>query len=586
MEQDVNEVKEENNRSYWYNFSGEKLPGSKEFNPGYISVRITLVYMFLGALWILLSDKVLEMIISDKQALIRISMLKGWIYVVVTGILIFALIYPALKKIKANEEKIIESYQELTSTYEELEAAHEEIAASEEELRSQFDSLMDSEKKLTESEDKLHHMAYHDILTGLPNRWALDENFGRIFANSVFVSGALFFIDLDNFKFINDSMGHSFGDELIKSTGERLKELLLDKGTVYRLGGDEFIVVLENIEKQEDAERFAAQILMGFKKPFKVGEKELHVNISIGVSLYPYHGMDSNELLRCADIAMYKAKESGRSRYVVYTQPMNEMVAERALIEKNLRTALENDEFELYYQPQLEIKKGAITGLEALLRWKSKELGYVSPLKFIKIAEDTQLIMPIGEWVLNKACLFLKKLHDQGEDDINIAVNISMLQLLQDDFADVVLKITESHGLNPEFLELEVTESVLMESYSAIEGKLKLLCSKGVKIALDDFGKGYSSLSYLKLLPISTLKIDKSFIDSISTESEDKALTGQIVMMGRTMGLNVVAEGVETLEQLEYLNKYKCHKIQGNYFSKPLPEKDAEMLIIRGDVAR
>lgn len=694
--------KEANKESYWDKFSKKLFRIDGEFDPRRVSVRIAGIYVILGALWILLSDKILEMIVSDKQTLILISLTKGWIYALITGLVIFSLTYSALKKIKTDEHRILESYQELTSTYEELEAAHEEITASEEELRQQFETLIESQRQLLESEERyrlileatndgiwdeqdgkryfserwyeitgytredidglgdwkclihpddlpatdasvlehrqgktpfycseyrmkakngryiwiqtrgkalfnengnvyrmagshsditklkeyqqeLYHIAHHDPLTGLPNRLALYSENALLFSSSPDEKFALMFIDVDNFKFTNDTLGHNFGDQLIKLLGKRLEGLLEKNCLPYRLGGDEFIIVVKDTGKEKEVEAMAGRILAGFKEPFKVGGSMVHINISIGISLYPEHGRDTNELLRCADIAMYKAKEAGGDRHVVYSEQINKIIAERVLIEKHLRTALENNEFTLHYQPQLDIRQNRITGLEALLRWNSRELGPVSPLKFIRIAEETHLIMPLGEWVLKNACAFIKNLHLQGQTDVNLSVNISMLQLLQNDFEDLVLDILEYYELDPQCLELEITESILMESYEAIAGKLKRLCGKGLKIALDDFGKGYSSLSYLKQLPIATLKIDKSFIDNISSESGSKLLTGQIVTMGRNLGLNVVAEGVETQEQFEYLIRHKCHKIQGYLFSKPLPEREAEEMVVNRD---
>lgn len=701
MIQGSNSMKEEIEAPFWEQFSRKLLYIGKEFDPIKVALRIAGIYVLLGALWILLSDKVLGKIVQDKHTLTLISMMKGWIFVFVTGGIIFILIYTSLRRIYNDGLKIIQGFQEMTATYEELEATHEELTATEEELRQQYDALMESQKQLSESEERyrliseatndgiwdeqedkrffsdrwfeiigytredldrignwkslihpddyeaaneimvehqqmktpyycceyrlkekkgqykwiqargkalfdgtgkvyrmagshsditqlkkyqqeLYHIAYHDLLTGLPNRPALYKENERLISTNPDTRFALLFIDADNFKFINDTMGHDFGDQLIKLLSKRLDHLLKETCSLYRLGGDEFIIVVNNVKKPEDAEAFAAHVLAGFKEPFKVGDSVLHINISIGVSVYPEHGRDINELLRCADIAMYRAKEAGRNRHVVYTQPMNEIIAERVLIEEHLRTALENNEFELFYQPQFGIKENRITGFEALLRWNSQELGLVSPLKFIKIAEETHLIISLGAWVLMKACAFIKKLHVRGQNDLVVSVNISILQLLQNDFVDFVLDILEFYDLNPQCLELEITESILMESYENIEDKLKLLCSKGVKIALDDFGKGYSSLSYLKQLPITTLKIDKSFIDDISSERGNKSLTGQIVAMGRSMGLSVVAEGVETQEQLNYLIRRKCHKIQGYLFSEPLTEREAEELVVNG----
>lgn len=693
-----NNIEEESKEPYWEQFSKGSLKTGKEFNPKFVAMKIAAVYMLLGIIWILLSDKLLELIIQNKEHMILVSSIKGGIYVIATGGLLFGLVYSPLRRIKKDSHKILESYIELSDTYDRLEAAHEELTASEEELRQQFDTLSDNQKLLAESEERyrliseaandaiwdewenniyyserwfeitgytreeieeirdlrilihpedrqksdeslneylekkashylneyrfqkkdgayiwiqtrgkalfdengniyrmagshrditelkeyqeeMESMAYQDVLTGLPNRYALYEDMSNLFLTFPDKGASLLFIDVDNFKFINDSLGHVFGDELLKILSKRLEKLLGKSSNLYRLGGDEFIILMKDIDSVEDAESFAAYIYQNFKSPVQLRDSVLHINISIGIAKYPEHGKDVNELMRCADIAMYNAKMLGRNRHVVYAKSMNDTLTERMLIEEQLRTALLNDEFDVYYQPQLDIKENKITGLEALLRWNNPKLGFISPLKFIPIAEDTHLIMSLGEWVLNKACAFIKRLHGKGHSEIIISVNISMLQLLQEDFVEKVLRILRLHNISPESLELEITESILMESYEAIEGKLEHLYSHGIKIALDDFGKGYSSLSYLKQLPISTLKIDKSFIDDINGEEGTKSLTGHIVTMGRSLGLNVVAEGVETTEQVTYLIDHGCHKLQGYLFSKPVVEQEAEKLI-------
>jgi len=299
-----------------------------------------------------------------------------------------------------------------------------------------------------------------------------------------------------------------------------------------------------------------------------------HTTVSIGISTYPEDGANADELMRSADIAIYKAKATGKNKYVFFNHEMQETVRQRMMIEKHLRNALQNNELLIYYQPQLDIKTGKISGFEALLRWNNNELGFVSPLEFIGTAEETHLIIPIGEWVLRNACFFLKQLHIRGYTNIIISVNVSILQLLQENFVDTVIRVLEFIKMDPKYLELEITESILMESYQAISDKLYRLKEIGVRIALDDFGQGYSSLSYLKQLPINTLKIDKSFVDSINFEESSDSLTGTIVMIGRKMGLTILAEGVETQEQMNYLIKHKCHKIQGYLISKPLPQEE------------
>jgi diguanylate cyclase (GGDEF)-like protein/PAS domain S-box-containing protein len=425
--------------------------------------------------------------------------------------------------------------------------------------------------ELNEYKQKIQYIEYHDQLTGLKNRVALNNKMHRLMKDRQVKMFALLYIDIDKFKNINDLMGHSFGDSLLQQVSERLKtQTRLE--SLFRIGGDEFVALIEHFDKKEDIERSAINIIKAFKAPFQIDDNSLFITVSVGVSFYPEHGIEVDTLLKNADIAVYKAKEGGRNRIVFYNEPMNEVFVERRYIEKNLWLALVNNEFELHYQPQLDLETDCITGFEALIRWNNSELGMVSPDKFIRIAEDTQLIIPIGLWVLKTACNFLHKLNQLGYQDLNISVNISMLQLLQEEFIDMVMDTLASTGISPEHLELEITESILMESYEIIAGKLKLLRDRGIKIALDDFGKGYSSLNYLKLLPITTLKIDKVFIDSIIYDEKNKSLTDLIVNLGKNLDLCVVAEGVETSDQKEYLIRHKCNKMQGYLFSKPLPE--------------
>lgn len=423
-------------------------------------------------------------------------------------------------------------------------------------------------------ENQLKENAYHDSLTGLPNRLALYEDFEKHTNTHPKKTRALLFIDSDNFKLINDTMGHSIGDLLIKKMGDRLTALFKSRrNKVYRLGGDEFVFFTE-YEQIDEVFGYAQEIKRSFNSPLIINENSLCITVSIGIALYPSNGNNIQELISNADIALYKAKESGRNCYVLFSEDMHEKVMERMLIEKHLRAAIENNELDVYYQPQVDAMTGVISGFEALLRWKNSELGFVPPLKFIGIAEETRLIIPIGKWVLQKACAFLKKLHEIECADISMAVNISIFQLLQENFIDIVVEILNSTELAPRYLELEITESILMDSYKVISTHLNRLKELGVRIALDDFGKGYSSLSYLKQLPIDTLKIDKSFIDNIHSDKNDADLTGMIVKLGKNMGLTVLAEGVEEQEQMSYLIENGCHKIQGYLISKPLPENE------------
>lgn len=544
-----------------------------------MSLRITFIYVLAGALWILLSDRLLGLISIDKETATRISVIKGWIFVLVSGLMIFTLVRSSLQKVKIAEEKSFRSYQSLRQVNLELAAAYNQVAEAQRELTYQYDELIEKQKMLEKSDKELEYLAYHDPVTGVFNKASMKKYINELISLKKCNEFAIMIVDIDNFKYINDTMGHSFGDQILSEFGSRLGNLAGKGSTIYRLGGDGFVIVIEGYKDKALVEKLAVKILKDFRIPFDIKGSRVFMTISMGVSVYPEHGDSMDELLKNADIALYKAKETGKNRIVFYNKPMNEAISERVSIEKHLRTALINNEFELHYQPQLDIKNNKISGFEALIRWNSPELGFVSPVRFISIAEDSHMIVPIGEWVLRNACMYIKKLHRRGYSDVSISVNISMLQLLQDDFVENVLAILNCTELDPCYLELEITESILMESYELIAQKLKLLKDSGIKIALDDFGKGYSSLYYLRQLPISTLKIDKSFIDTIGTEGKHKSLTNLMVKIGKTMGLSVVAEGVETQEQLDYLTKYKCDKYQGYLFSKPVPpDKVMEIL--------
>jgi diguanylate cyclase (GGDEF)-like protein/PAS domain S-box-containing protein len=422
------------------------------------------------------------------------------------------------------------------------------------------------------AEQELRYLANYDTLTGLPNRTLLGERLGhaimRARRNGRRV--AVLFLDLDRFKHVNDSMGHAAGDRMLKAAGTRLRAHVRDADTVARLGGDEFTVVLEDVHDGAEAERIAQKLLQVFAEPLELDAgQEVVISPSIGISLYPDHAQVPTDLLKYADTAMYQAKESGRNTYKVYTSEMDSAARQRATMVGALRKAMERGEFRLVFQPKLALADGRIVGVEALLRWHSEDLGEISPALFIPLAEEAGLIIDVGEFVLNRACATLARWHEQGIDLV-MAVNVSVLQLLRGELPRRLREILAEHGINPPQLELELTESTIMENAEQSVRTLNELKAIGVSLAIDDFGTGYSSLSYLKRLPIDTLKIDKEFVGDITSDPDDEAITATIITMAHSLGLNVIAEGVETREQLEYLREQGCDEIQGNWLSLPL----------------
>ena len=427
-----------------------------------------------------------------------------------------------------------------------------------------------------EAEQRILHLATHDVLTSLPNRALLHDRINQAIAQA-HRSGsciAVIFIDLDKFKVVNDSLGHDTGDLLLQAVATKLSMNLREVDTVARQGGDEFIIVVPGLGHPEEAAVIAQKLLASLSEPFMVKTYELHTGASIGISIYPHDGEDVATLMKNSDTAMYHAKENGRNNYQFFAAHMNAMAAERLSLETNLRHALERDEFLLYYQPIVLCGSGDVVGVEALLRWQQPELGWVSPTKFIPVAEDTGLIGPLGEWVFKTACLQVKAWLDAGYASPRVAINLSTRQFRQGDLIQVIAKIISETGIEARHIEVEITESLLMERADEAAGKLKALSDMGIRISIDDFGTGYSSLSYLKRFPIDKLKIDQSFVRDVATDPDDAAIVVAIIAMAHSLGMKVVAEGVETAEQLAFLRQHGCDECQGYYFSRPLPALD------------
>jgi diguanylate cyclase (GGDEF)-like protein/PAS domain S-box-containing protein len=424
------------------------------------------------------------------------------------------------------------------------------------------------------------HNAQHDFLTGLPNRALLNDRVNQAIGLSSRhgTKGAVLFLDLDGFKHINDSLGHPAGDKLLQSIAGRLVECLRASDTVSRQGGDEFVVLLSEVEHAEDAAILARRILQAVSEAHFIENHDLHITTSIGVSVYPDDGLDAETIIKNADTAMYQAKENGRHGYQFFEPAMNVRAVERQSIEESLRRALERREFQLHYQPKIDLKTGKITGAEALVRWNHPLRGAVPPAQFIPVAEDCGLILPIGNWVLREACRQTRAWLDAGLPLATMAVNISAVELRNERFVDCVLGILDDTGLDPCRLELELTESVLMKHVESTELILNRLRAKGVQLAVDDFGTGYSSLSYLRKFSIDTLKIDQSFVRQITTGPEETTIVAAVISMGRSLKLRVVAEGVETEAELAFLRAQQCDEAQGYYFSRPVVPEQFEKL--------
>ncbi len=449
-------------------------------------------------------------------------------------------------------------------------------------VRSHFVAVVNDITDKKRAEQELRYLANYDTLTGLPNRALLSERLGRaiVRARRQETRVAVLFLDLDRFKDINDSLGHAAGDRLLKAAAARLQATVSAADTVARLGGDEFTVILEDVEGLFAVERMAREILAAFTLPLEVDERhDVNITPSLGISLYPDHALVPTDLLKFADTAMYQAKAEGRNTYQIYNETMDTEARQRAAIIASLRKAIERGEFRLMYQPRMSLVDGSITGVEALLRWRSADLGEISPAVFVPLAEESGLIVAIGEWVLREACLQLKAWRAQGLTAISLGVNVSVMQLLRGNLAEFIRRLLLETGLPADRIELEVTESMVMQNAEQATAVLNELRRIGLSLAIDDFGTGYSSLVYLKRLPIDTLKIDKEFIDDLTRDADDEAITSTIITMGHSLGLNVIAEGVETELQLNFLRDHGCDEIQGHWLSRPLDGEPCQAFI-------
>jgi diguanylate cyclase (GGDEF)-like protein len=477
----------------------------------------------------------------------------------------------------------------IQSSHEELESRVEqrtqELKLTNIKLQDEINERKNIETELIIHKEHLARLAHYDNLTSLPNRVFFNEIFNKALnhANIYKKTLAILFLDLDRFKNINDALGHTAGDEVLKEVASRLSRTIRPGDVIARLGGDEFIILLNDIGHPKFASPIAEQLLQICREAIKLDKQEFFLSASIGICVYPNDGLTLEDLQRNADMAMYRAKRAGGDLFHYYTKELNQAAHLNIQMESDLRKAIKENEFVLFYQPKVDLKTGDLMGVEALIRWDHPEHGLLNPLMFIPFAEDTGLIMQIGEWVLREACLTNKRWQDEGYAPISMSVNISPKQFRLHDIAELVNNILNETGLAAKFLELEITESAVMDDLNQTAHRLQELKNRGVSISVDDFGTGYTSISYLKKFPINIIKIDASFIKGIPHDANDMAITTAVIGMAHNLGFQVVGEGVETIEQMNFLSEHKCDIIQGYYISRPLPEKKVVLQFSRVD---
>lgn len=451
-----------------------------------------------------------------------------------------------------------------------------------------------------EVERKIRQLAYYDPLTGLPNRQLFRRNIQRLIKTSHTDESrfALLFVDLDNFKDVNDTLGHSAGDCLLQMIADYIHEGIRasdfvgivddsdadSKDAISRLGGDEFTILLPNLGSINEVSTVAQRVLDKLQKPIEIEGNTISVTGSIGVAVYPYDGEEADALLKNADIAMYHAKQSGKNKFRFFDWEMNDRIMARVRMESDLRKALTRKEFSLHYQPKIELSTGKVTGVEALLRWSKADVGPISPMDFIPVAEESGLIVPIGEWVIEEACEQARRWKDQGLAPFVLSVNLSPVQFHSRSLADVIAKSLKYYGIEPEYFELELTESAVMENVNHAIRIMDALKRLGVRLSIDDFGTGYSSMEYLKRFPVDVLKIDRSFVQDITTDESDAAIIKAIIALSQALNLVSIAEGVETSEQIDFLVQHNCDEVQGYFYSRPLPEEEITEYLLKSDL--
>lgn len=504
---------------------------------------------------------------------------RNLVYFLIGAIIILLILFTVLmvnvkRRTKAEKAAVL-ARQKLKESYKELEKAYEEVTETKNALYSRYEEL-----KI--SKEKIRKIAYTDYLTELPNRVAFTEMLDSVMLtlrNDELI--ALIDIDLDNFKNINDTLGHSFGDEMLIDVAHRLQGVLEEDDYLARIGGDEFVVLTQNIKDISSYEDKIKKIQKSFTYPFVLSTKEFFVTVSMGITFAPKDGKTTQTLVKNMDSAMYVAKENGKNNYCYFDDSINARMMKKIEMQSELRKAIENSEFVVHYQPQMDLNTNRVVGFEALARWEHPKDGLVMPLEFIPIAEESGLIVGIGKKILIEACQQLKVWEDEGYDDITIAVNLSARQFKDSYFLSMVYDVIEETHVNPKKLEFEITESIALDDIEYTVATIRKLQELGITFSLDDFGTGYSSLNYLKQLPVNNLKIDKSFLDTVLDNKSDQKIVSTMIDLARVLNINVIAEGVEMLEQEEFLKVANCNKAQGYLYSKPLPKGEAGEILRR-----
>ncbi|MTI46935.1 putative bifunctional diguanylate cyclase/phosphodiesterase [Sporosalibacterium faouarense] len=560
----------------------DKLHLVKGLVPRIIAVRVTLVYLIVSFLWIFLSDNILKLIIVNKDKLTWVQTVKGSIFIIITSYMIFILIDKSISKNQRLARKVIKSNEEIKEKNKELNDIDEKLNLKVRELKVIQDLLKEREEKYNLIENRIYNISYYDSITGLPNRGYLKKQLKDFIKEAKNNSNkiVLMHIDLDDFGFVNESLGHSYGDDLLKDSSDILIKIIGNDGVVTRISEDEFAIIIYEISQVNNIEKIANEINKAFQKPWTIRNLEFYVTASIGIAVFPDHGEDDEVLLKNVNTAMHYAKNLGKNNYCIYSPSIKEEVLRNLDLERRLRYAVSNDEFKVLYQPQVSTISGKIVGLEALIRWDNPSAGMVSPIEFIPIAEKSGLIIQIGEWILRKVCNQIKLWEYMDVLNHTVSVNVSAKQLEDESFVEKVSKIIKETDINPENLEFEITESLALGDLDFTIEVLNNIKKLGIKIALDDFGTGYSSLNYLKKLPVDFVKIDKSFINDITKDCIEHEIFKSIVNLAHTMDMIVIAEGVETNEQLQILKGEKCDRLQGYLFSKPISIMEVNDLLL------